>query len=264
MKKIFIAIMAAAAILTVSACDNDGGKGGKKAQDNFKGIVTIDGEFDDWKLDTQDLEGAVYLSCPQNSASAAIQNAVFAGDERYIYVYFEYKITEGNMPAYVDIFVDTDCKANVDEETGDETLTGGGTWLWADGAGYEMLVENAPFLSVDEAGNYVIDDFSGAIQEKYIGIDGKDAWDADNVPSPGKVGVPGSGFAAGAGKVVDGVALVEFSVLRDRLEIDGPKVRMGIFTMYGEGWDDDGHLPQPMAEGQPAEFAEFTVPVDED
>ena len=282
MKKLFFAIMAAAAILTVSACDNDGDKKGKgNEEDNFVGIVTIDGEFEEWGS----LEDVVTVICPtgEGVTSTALKTASFVGDERYIYVYFEYEINQVHPLANVDMMFDIDCNYSEDDE---DVLTGGATWLWNDGAGYEYLIENPGFIKKDGEGNLVIDDFAGCQLFAFTGQDGKDAWEAGGELTE----KPASGFAMGAGKIEGNIAMVEFRILRDRLEIDGPKVRLGINTTYcvpvaeyeqfkedfpdwnpypewapqGEDlWKDNGHLPQPMGENDLAEMLEITVPVDE-
>ncbi len=202
---------------------NDGGNGNKEAAVNIK----IDGVFDDWKgefasADLADIEETAYPNLTLMKA---------AGDAKNLFLYFEYKLAEGQTVAPIDILINSDGDAS----------TGFTSWIWSkEGCGWDFMLESElGFLGE----NNTITDLADMAVYKCIEGDGQDAWDAGSKFEQQNA----DDFIACKGTVKDGVAYFEVSILRSVINANRKgNISLGItMTDATTGdWVTKGILPQ--------------------
>ena len=246
MKKIFM-ILAAIAMVSMVACKKDDNKKDNKkdSEETTETSIKVDGDFSDWSA----IKSGV-SSCElgeENAYPGLLAMKAYA-DEDNLFIYFEYEIQEeqGNG-APIDIFVNAD----------NNTATGGVSWLYTDdGMGYEFFVESE--IGFLENNNAAVRNMTDMAVYSFTGQNGTDAWDDVNGDN-GLTKKDVQDFCESAGKVSNGIAKVEISILRSVINATKKgTIGLGIST-YFANWKTSGVLPQGAAVGAEA-LMDVTLP----
>lgn len=224
-----------AALMVVSCQDNNKPDNKDKNKDNNdnpeeEALITIDGKFTDWA----DAPKVAEAYLPDGATKVSVLALKVTSDEKYIYIYFEQELEDGQAVSPFDFFLNTDGKDD----------TGAGTYLWED-AGWDYLIESEIGLLGSATTVRDMDDMS---IYHFIGPDGEDAWEdpdeTDDNDAPYQERLDDSGFAASAGVVENGIAKVELSVERSVFPNLAKTITVGILLYEGDSWADNGLLPQ--------------------
>ncbi len=231
MKKTVITLLAAIALISaVVACEknpdpgHDPGTDPDDKPDTPTAIITVDGKFSDWATAAN-----VVIANLADESSAMYPNLQVlkaVADEEKVYLYFEYKLVEGQTSAPIDILVNSD----------NSPATGFASGIWtAEGWEY-MLKSEAGFLGDDSIRS--MDDIT---VYKLNGPDGADDWSIeDNVMTPQSL----TSFFENAGEIVSGVAYCELSFLRSAVGATKKgALTLGMTTTNIVPWVDENGDP---------------------
>lgn len=214
--------------------DDNPDEGGEVAEN----IITIDGEFDDWKA----LANVAVAEVPDDETGyPCLIKMKAVADKTNVYLYFEYVPADEQTKAPITIEFDSD----YDESTGFSDFH------WAS-VGWDYALESsAGFLGTNA---YMkINDFSLIIPK--AGFDGQArAWDAgQNWTSGSAKGVKNRG------KVTNGVYCFEINVPRTLLKAE-KKGTLSVGTyVEDQNWSETGILPIDDGMGM-SEFLDVVLP----
>lgn len=135
MKRLFLFFTSAITVAALAfSCEptkpDDKPDEGKEGEDEVvENLITVDGEFDDWK----DLKNVAVADLPDDEDTyVALLKMKAVADKANLYLYFEYQVPEGQTHAPMTLEFDTDF----------DTDTGFTDWLWAD-AGWDYAIESS-------------------------------------------------------------------------------------------------------------------------
>ena len=240
MKKIFLTIIAAVAMVSmVSSCNkpDDPNKDPKdEPKDEPKEAVVIDGAFADWAA----LKDVAVAEIGETSAYPGLLTLKATADESNIYVYFEYELQEEGEDGALQTSAPFEIYVNSDGNP----ATGGASWLWSE-IGYEYMLEcETGFLGE----NNTVRDMDDMNIYLFDGVDGVDAWGEGGHLTQQEV----TSFCESAGAIKNGIATVEVSFLRSVVNANkAGSCTLGIVA-YNGGWGTTGVLPQGAAAGEVA------------
>ena len=139
MKRFFLILTSAITVAALAcSCEKEPQKPDDKpdegGDDVVENLITIDGEFDDWKA----AKDVAQAELPDDEDTyVALLKMKGVADKDNIYLYFEYQVPEGQFHAPMTIEIDAD----------NDPDSGFTDWLWAN-AGWDYAIESsAGFVS---------------------------------------------------------------------------------------------------------------------
>lgn len=227
MKKVFLTILAAIAVVSMVSCNKDDNKGGKKGGKTVTEVnIKIDGDLSDWA----DVPVGAEVSEDTDEARAALLTLKAGADAKNLYIYFEAQLEEDQAAAPIDIFINAD----------GDTSTGFSSWLWSE-VGWEFLLESETGCLADANTVRDMDDMSIYKAKTWQDAAGEqlDGWAAGAEMEQLEL----SGFCKSAGKVVNGIAFVEIAIERGAINAR-TKGSLGLgVEFHSATWGDIGMLP---------------------
>ena len=245
MKKVFLAILAAIAVMAMVSCNKDDqNKGGKKGGKTATVVdIKIDGDVSDWK------DVAVAAELDEDTVAPGRDSLLtlkLAADATNLYVYVEYLVPD-NAYVPVDIFINSD----------GDTATGFSAWLWSE-IGWDFWIESEDGCMSDKTNMRNMEDMTiykavtwqNAAGEQLGGFDAGAKFEK----------LETKGFCTSAGDVVNGIGRLEMAIERSAINIRSKgKIGVGVEIHCGN-WRDNGILPQISAGDELAPAVEFMLP----
>ena len=251
MKKFFLTLLAAATVFGMVSCnknvkpaDTTTDPSTEASVEPEEAIITIDGEFEDWAK----LKDVVTASVSDDEETYPYLLTMKAiADKEYIYFYFEYEIAEDQTKVAFDLLVDAD----------NDPETGFSLWFFKD-CGWEYCYESSDgFL----AGGKFKSMNNAMTLYKCEGPDKADRWaQGSQTKTLSTSGTKSKGI------VSEGIAIFELSLKREKMQIDGKTIAVGVYTtniIYDEAtdkstWVENGVLPRE--DGVASELLEIKLP----
>lgn len=251
MKKVFLAILATITVVGMVSCNkDDNGKGGKGKKTATEVNIKIDGDLSDWA----DVAVAAEINEGGEEtveSRASMLTLKTAADATNLYIYFEALIPEDMTAAPIDMFIDSD----------NDPTTGFTSWIWKP-SGYEFMIESEAgilnstldaVINMEDAAIYKALNYTDPATGEQVEFWGNGATNEQ---------IEITGFIESAGKVVNGTAFVEFSILRSAINARA-KGKIGFGIVYNmvppASWAQVGMLPIGTDVGQ-VPFLEIALP----